>query len=197
MPYAAPRPFHTSADNAIITISLHFSPTDLNFVLFIHRGSLLDIITKFSHVNPPSTQAPASETSPDVVSIPWSEWGPPITRWFNTIETPLARAAAPAGLRWAFIAPPFGIIDITIYDFNPHNIYHAQEDEDLSGWLTIARKGHNFAHEEVFAEDVEMGLGCTVYVPREMYQFDGLLMDEERILGYYVRIWLSMVSRLY
>lgn len=105
MPYAPPRPFHTSADNAIIAISLRFTPSGLISALFIHRGSLLDIITKFSHANTPSTQAPASGTPRDVVSIPWSEWGPPISRWLDISGTAFVWALAPAGLRWAFMDP--------------------------------------------------------------------------------------------
>ena len=176
MPYAPPRPFHTSADNAIIVISPRFSSSGLIFALFIHRRSLLDIMKEFSHVNTSST-----------VSIPWSEWGPPISRWFDTNETRLAGGVAPAGLRWAFVDTSLGVTDIRIYDFNPHNIYHWNAQEDLPSWHIIARKGDNFAHDGVFAEDVEMGLGCRVYVPTELFDFDAVLMDEERLLGYRVR----------
>ncbi|KAF8329211.1 hypothetical protein F5887DRAFT_1111444 [Amanita rubescens] len=191
MPYAPSRPFHTSADNAIIVISPRFSPSGRIFALFIHRRSLLDIIEKFSHVNTPSTQAPASGTPRDVVSIPWSEWGPPISRWLDTDETPPAGAVAPAGLRWAFIDSSFGVTDMRIYDFNPHNIYWRAQ-EYLQSRHIIARKGDNFAHcDGVFAEDVEMGLGCTVYMLPQWYDFHGVLMDEERLLCYNLSSWSS------
>ncbi|KAF8329212.1 hypothetical protein F5887DRAFT_1142549 [Amanita rubescens] len=101
IPYSPPRPFQTSADNAIIVVSLHFMSPGLTFALFIHCRSLLDIITKFSHTNMPSTQAPASGTPRDVVSIPWSEWGPPISRWLDINQTLLAGDVVPAGLRFA------------------------------------------------------------------------------------------------
>src|SRR6266576_7171298 len=86
--------------------------------------------------------------------------------------------------------PIIGLTGIMIY---AHNIYRAQE-EDLPRRHTIARMGDNFAHDGVFAEEVEMGLSCTAYGLPETFNFDGLLMDEEGMLGYNVRIWFGMVS---
>ena len=34
-----------------------------------------------------------------------------------------------------------------------------------------------------------MGLGCTVYTAPEVYNFDGLLMEEERLLGLKVCVY--------
>ena len=190
MPYAPPRLFHTSADDGIIVISLQVMPYNSVFTIFIRRRSLLDIATKFSR-----TQAPASGTPPgDVVSIPWSEWGPPISRWLDTNQRDLTSSVAPTAVRWVLIDLSFGLLwDIAIYDFNPHNIYHAQED--LPGRYVIVGKGHTF-DDEAFTEEFKMGLGCTVYEPPEKYDFDRVLVDEERMLGYKVRIWYGMVSRL-
>ena len=190
MPYAPPRLFHTSADDGIIVISLQVMPYNSVFTIFIRRRSLLDIATKFSR-----TRAPASGTPPgDVVSIPWSEWGPPISRWLDTNQRDLTSSVAPTAVRWVLIDLSFGsLCDIAIYDFNPHNIYHAQED--LPGRYVIVGKGHTFDDED-FTEEFKMGLGCTVYEPPEKYDFDRVLVDEERMLGYKVRIWYGMVSRL-
>ncbi|KIL54740.1 hypothetical protein M378DRAFT_174101 [Amanita muscaria Koide BX008] len=38
-------------------------------------------------------------------------------------------------------------------------------------------------HEGVFSEEVYMGLKCVVYHAPGEYDFDGVLMDEERLVG--------------
>ena len=52
----------------------------------------------------------------------------------------------------------------------------------------IERKGDRLGRGHAFAEDIEMGLGCTIYTAPESYDFDGLLMEEERLLGLKVRM---------
>jgi len=83
---------------------------------------------------------------------------------------------------------------IRIIDFNPYNIHRACVDHDddddglLKGEMVIERKGDYLGRGHAFAEDIEMGLGCTIYTAPELYDFDGLLMEEERLLGLKVRV---------
>ncbi len=81
---------------------------------------------------------------------------------------------------------------IRIIDFNPYNIHLACMDvkrgQDLTGEMVIERKGDHLGRGHAFAEDIEMGLGCTIYTAPELYDFDGLLMEEERLLGLKVRV---------
>jgi len=53
----------------------------------------------------------------------------------------------------------------------------------LPGELVIRGKGEYFDHGNIFAEDIKMGLGCVIYTAPEKWDFDKLLMEEERLLG--------------
>ena len=131
-------------------------------------------------------------------SIPWSDWGPPISRWFDDDQTQTRWITVSAGQRWAVLDPfeDHGSIKsrIRIIDFNPYNINRAIAvsggggGQDLEGEMVIERKGDHLGRGHAFAEDIEMGLGCTIYTAPESYDFDGLLMEEERLLGLKVRM---------
>ncbi|KAF8673473.1 hypothetical protein AX14_005391 [Amanita brunnescens Koide BX004] len=74
-----------------------------------------------------------------------------------------------------------GRYQISIIDFNPYNIHNVPSD--LPGKLIVERRGTLLSHGNTFAEDIEMGLGCIVYTAPEVYDFDGLLVEEERLVG--------------
>ncbi|KAF8344628.1 hypothetical protein F5887DRAFT_969911 [Amanita rubescens] len=142
-----------------------------------------------------STSSSSSDSSSlggtyGVYSIPWSEWGPPISRWFDDDQTQTRWITVSAGQRWAVLDPSEednGMKSrIRIIDFNPYNIHRAcvvVDHDGLAGEMVIERKGDYLGRGHAFAEDIEMGLGCTIYTAPELYDFDGLLMEEERLLG--------------
>ena len=93
-----------------------------------------------------------------------------------------------AGQRWAVLnSVDNGCYQISIIDFNPYNIHNVPSD--LPGKLIIERRGTLLSHGNTFAEDIEMGLGCIVYTAPEVYDFDWLLMEEERLVGLKVCIY--------
>ena len=53
---------------------------------------------------------------------------------------------------------------------------------DLRGKLVVEQP-ETLLSCSIFAEDIEMGLGYTIYTAPEVYDFDGLLMEEERLVG--------------
>lgn len=127
-------------------------------------------------------------------SFPWSAWGPPISRWFDDDQSLTRWITTSAGQRWAALKP----VDrehyrISIIDFNPYNIHHAPSD--LPGELAVERQGTFLIHGDAFAENIRMGLSCMIYTAPELYDFDGLLMEEERLLGLKVCVY-AMALRL-
>lgn len=93
-----------------------------------------------------------------------------------------------SGQRWAVLDNrPTGNRRLKIIDFNPYNVYRAQDslagEVGEVGEVVVQQKGEYFDHDNTFAEDIKMGLGCVVYTAPEMYDFRGVLMDEERLLG--------------
>jgi len=187
-----------------------FGPT---FALFMRRRSLLETITNLTRkgVPPPfdvrhhfnaelinysgtpfsfsfsmtgSQAASSHREGYSVKSIPWSEWGLPVSRWIDAGNRARTWTTTPAGQRWVRLEP----VDdgdekhrVSIIDFNSYNVYNPQDN--LPGDLVVGRKGDYFDHGGVFAEEIKMGLGCTIYTAPEVYDYDTWFMDEENVLG--------------
>jgi len=119
-----------------------------------------------------------------VNSIPWSGWGPPISRWLDAGDNTETWITTSAGQRWVRLEP----VDdgderyqVSIIDFNPYNVHNLQDN--LPGNLVVGRKGDYFDHRNVFAEEIKMELGCTIYTAPEVYGYDMWFMDDENVLG--------------
>ena len=217
IPHTPPRPFHTSADNAIIITVVHIASVldvSTTFTLVMHRRALLDTITNLTSpdkllplnlrphfnntlVSKPDHDMPYSLSSAVSTSfqephnlggrygwypIPWSEWGPSISRWFVNQQSPTEWITISAGQRLAVLDPADdGRHRISIIDFNPYNIHNVPSD--LPGKVIVERRGAFLSHGGAFTEDIEMGLSCIIYTAPETYDFDGLLMEEERLVG--------------
>jgi len=108
-----------------------------------------------------------------VNSIPWSKWGPPISRWLDAGKSARTWTVISAGQRWVRLEPVDDHEEryqLSIIDFNPHNVYNPQKN--LPGELVVRRKRDYFDHGNVFAEEIEMGLGCMTYMAPEVYGYD-------------------------
>jgi hypothetical protein len=71
-------------------------------------------------------------------------------------------------------------------DFNPHNLWkHAEMMTQLrgEGEDNVINEMGQLDHKGVFSEEVHMGLKCVVYRAPDEYDFDLVLMDEQRLLG--------------
>ncbi|KAM6495009.1 hypothetical protein JOM56_009632 [Amanita muscaria] len=177
MPYYPPRPLFPSSENSIITVNLLFShdiPILMPFAykLVMHRRALLDMVQKW--------------TSP---SLPEQEdWGPPISRWFRLNTTYHMRIPQSNGQRCVFLDPnPHDKrkCTVSVADFNLHNIKRNAEmmahgEEENEEELEILPEG------SLFLKKVYMGLKCVVYHAPGEYEFDAVMMDEERLLGFKV-----------
>ncbi|KAF8335207.1 hypothetical protein F5887DRAFT_1079286 [Amanita rubescens] len=202
-------------ETMIMTIvSIDISPNQFGpkFALFMRRRSLLETIANLTRtgVPPPfdvrhhfnkamnyndsgmpyslSFAMDVEEASGEaysVNSIPWSEWGPPISRWLDAGNRARTTVMTSAGQRWTRLAPVDDDDEryrVSIINFNPYNVYNAQDN--LPGWLVVGRKGDYFDHGNLFAEEIEMGLGCTIYTAPEVYDWHHLwLMDDESVFG--------------
>ncbi|KAM6499995.1 hypothetical protein JOM56_005503 [Amanita muscaria] len=197
-PYLPHRPFFPSPENSIIVASLRFSSTSLfqrrryaSYTLVMHRRS--------------STTSSKSQCS--FLQVKWTDWGPPISRWFQ-VKAIQAQFITSFGQRCAFLFPnprDRRKTIVSVVDFNPHNVrrnaememrLRGGEGEDNGG------NGNNeegkeeededeleiLDHEGVFSEEVYMGLKGVVYHAPDEYDFNQLLMDEERLLGLKVSI---------
>ncbi|KIL68576.1 hypothetical protein M378DRAFT_158394 [Amanita muscaria Koide BX008] len=133
----------------------------------------------------------------NILQVQWADWGPPISRWLLGKET-RTWINQSTGQRCVFL--DHHPRDKTKYlvavaDFNLPNIRRNAEMAQLRG--EGEGNGNNgegkkeekedeleiLNHEGVFSEEVYMGLKCVVHHAPGEYDFHGVVMDEERLLG--------------
>ncbi|KAG6907494.1 hypothetical protein DXG01_008689 [Tephrocybe rancida] len=173
-------PFHPTSEDAIAIFNVHIRNAEGtaprgDLTMFVHRAALLRL---------------CESRGSDGETVDWEAWGPPVTRWMDTGAVPWWITTT-TGQRCVLGAtnmgpPPF----IEILDFNPWTVKRTLGD----GWDSELVEGRRSVHlepsvisSEVFQSTVE---GCLPYVSiartssEDMsFQFDGVLMDEERFLG--------------
>ncbi|KAM6499814.1 hypothetical protein JOM56_005322 [Amanita muscaria] len=198
MPYLPPQSFFSSPENSIIMVTLRMessprtrdSPTFPTSHIFADSG--LSYVT--------SGLATKSSTSRcTFLQVPWAKWGPPISRWFQVSETHARWTGHSNGQRCAFLDPT--PLDreksvVSVVNFNSYNF--ARNAAMMARLQTGENNGSNgnkgkedgeegefeiLDHKGVFSEEVYMGLKCAVYRTPDEYDFDLVLMDEERLLG--------------
>ncbi|KIL55617.1 hypothetical protein M378DRAFT_17777 [Amanita muscaria Koide BX008] len=124
------------------------------------------------------------------LQVQWADWGPPISRWFRVAEgRGIISTSTSAGQRCALLlprAPDRGLRRsiVSVVDFNPHNFRGSSNGNDKEG-MTEEEEAELeiFDHGDRFSEEVYMGLKCVVYNAPDEYDFDAVLVDEERLLG--------------
>jgi hypothetical protein len=72
---------------------------------------------------------------------------------------------------------------IVIYDFNPYHIFDDDEEDDSNYSVQTWSEIRGDEEGGPFDEDVWCGLPFRVIKSSEMYDYDAVLLDEERIIG--------------
>jgi hypothetical protein len=195
MPYST-QPFHSSPMDAIVIIKLRVQGIGADvpentFSIFVHRRALLELCSGIT--SSPALQ-PDDATDIDIDEIPWDLWGPFLTRWLEAGFIPISWITTTCGQRCVFRLTrsrdePSGI---GVLDFNPMSVKRAALGQGSRPILCIIEPGE-IVHTS-FQEPVISGLPCACYVLSEMFNYDGLLMDEERLIGLDVRFRLHFQS---
>ncbi|KAM6497444.1 hypothetical protein JOM56_007917 [Amanita muscaria] len=172
-----------------------------------HPGSRDSPTLAISQISPTSPTSHSSSGSAPSTSrynnlrVKWADWGPPTSRWFQVNKSHRGWINQSTGQRFAFLGPnPRDKTKciVRVADFNLHNVKRnadammAQrrgegEDNggnDNNGEGKKEEELEKLDHEGVFSEEVCMGLKCVVYHAPGEYDFDIVLMDEERLLGF-------------
>ncbi|KAF8880301.1 hypothetical protein BD779DRAFT_1549491 [Infundibulicybe gibba] len=177
------RPFRTSPQQNIIIFYICTESVfidSFSLTLVVHRHSLVDLINKhLPQVSPEDIQQP----------LPWESWGPSIARWFVSNGTSTRWITRSAGQRFVSIpsAAAQSPCPITVYDFNPCNVakmknylenrpnpnmFYNDREEELGGDAVY-----------IFETPVRSALPYCGTRSERAYDYDGVLMDEERLLG--------------
>ena len=210
LPAPSKRPFRDKAEDAIILFSVlvedmqlhpaqfHF-PETRPFTFIVHRRALFAHIPDAHRDSAPFCSTP--EPAPATVQVPWEAWGPAATRWFEGDPASMRWITTTAGQR-AVTMEDGAPTPIIVRDFNPYAVRSAcawalasghSQDRDWSKELPngnqMLLKVEDSVLEagSVFKDDVRSSLPYVEVVTRAEYQYEGVLIDEERILGLKVR----------
>lgn len=188
----ARRPFRDAPADAIIIFDLlvqDFSPLVLGhitaFCFVVHRRALL------AHVRPAQLDVFAT---PDTVE--WAAWGPRATRWFDGDELTMRWITTTAGQRYVSMAAA-ELAPIRVRDFNPHAVRRAGAGGEAvrlpsGNTLRVVTGSSVITSSDLFQDDLESALPYVETVTEAEYSYDGVLMDEERILGLKVcTLWIA------
>ncbi|KAJ6481753.1 hypothetical protein C8R45DRAFT_1002937 [Mycena sanguinolenta] len=166
--YRRPRrmPFHSSADDAILSIQLKFARPGMhiqNFMLFVHRRALLALL---------DAHAPGDSCS-------YTEWGPDICRWINATGMSTAWITMASGQRCVLL-PQLLPKPFIMLDFNPTKLVPS----DIKGIIDMPPDSDPFEGSGIWAEPVGSRLRCH-YAGSSM-SFDsyrGASLDDHRIIA--------------
>jgi len=189
------RPFHQSSEDAIILFQICAANLVHRYAykFFIHRKALLEICDqrrakieesrfRVEDVNSGLSKLVIEDTT--TIAIPWSSWGPPVTRWFYVRSARWITNTA--GQRGVLVHPTHR--QYVVLDFNPENLRRA-ENKLRSSSLTINNRIHccrsweTLQIDDVFQDPVLSKLPFVAYTLENAHAWDGALMDEERVLG--------------
>ena len=200
IPFPSDRPFHDKAEDAIVifNIAYDFSMTRRDWlILIVHRRALLAHIPATHRACTPFRCTP--EPTPAVVEVPWSAWGPPATRLFLGNPMSVHCIETTAGQRAVMLEDRMPT-PIILRDFNPYAVRTARTlapeseqgnwSKQLSNgnWMTLNVEDSVLIAGSIFEEDVRSSLPFVEIVTQDVYNYDGVMIDDQRILGFNVRL---------
>ncbi|KIK54672.1 hypothetical protein GYMLUDRAFT_898711 [Collybiopsis luxurians FD-317 M1] len=197
------RPFRSSPEESIMVFHLNIAPIDpripVPFIFFAHRRTFLNLLL-------------LSER-PKTAMMPWANWGPPVTRWLHARAIPTEWITTTSGSRYAFISSHAPALpqQVVLFDFNQNHVRKVAMDKRRSDppyrgvfgqfleeveattntlkpqklWqrIWIEDKPDTYEQLKVFKEEVGGRLPYVAVKSKQVYDFHGILMDDERLLG--------------
>ena len=204
IPAPSNRPFRNKPEDAIILFSVLIEerPVDFQFrqtrpfIFIVHRRALLNHIPAAHRACAPFCSTP--EPAPETVQVPWEAWGPSVTRWFEGDSALMRWITTTAGQR-AVTMEDGASSPIIVRDFNPYAVRSARARAAAGGrlqqgddWIEKRPNGNVMGLKvdesvldagSVFKDDVRSSLPYVEVVTLAEYRYQGVFMDEERILG--------------
>jgi hypothetical protein len=187
LPYST-QPYNSSPMDAIIIFNLRVQGvgvviTGNTFSIFVHRRALLELCQD-------TTISPPQSDDDDTPVIPWRRWGPAITRWLGTGVMPTRWITTTSGQRCVFRLAGTGdeLSPIVVLDFNPTSVKRA-----AVGILSVVKLQSKIVHR-AFKMPIISNLPYVCFASPDVFNYDGILMDEERLIGLQVRSSLRFHS---
>lgn len=180
-------PVHSLPEKALVQFRMYLQAQggEDSFVLFTfvaHREDLLGALN-LGH---------GSAESGDISVIPWREWGPDATRWNDANETDTAWRAAVAGQRQILISRDRPR-HIRVRDYNRPAVQKmliaSRANSSNQGRCKVVIEESTTSHQGCFQSDIRSSLPYVEVSSAETFDYDGVLMDEEHIIGLTVSIF--------
>ena len=165
-------PFYTSTEDSIVLFCIRVSDSEniSTLSLIVHRSALLS----------------AAWLSSDSVAIPWEECGPQVCRWIDSDDTSGFWITTTCGHRYVMIedtAPTYPSL-ISILDFNPYSIRRLELNGDLLTFRKkIVKEDHPINPIFAFQNPLWSNLPYIETFSGELFDYDGILVDGQRIIG--------------
>jgi hypothetical protein len=184
------QPFHSSSEDAIVLFNIYIIDGGSIDLLFVHRKALLVHLRPLD--SPPSSPELSSffgslygsDTVYDVGvvprPVPWTDWGPPVCRWYQRPRTHMTWITTTTGQRYVEINSFRG--SLIVLDFNPYHVRLGSRPIRGTSRL-IPRSGNGGP----FSEPVDTSLPCVLAVSTSRHAYSSVMMDDERIIGFWVR----------
>ncbi len=174
-PYPSNWPFHDKVEDAIILFSIlikgiqihpgHFHfPETHPFTFIVHCHALLDHIPPVHHACAPFSSIPKT------VQVPWEVWGITVTLWFK---------GDPASMHWIMMMAGQRAVTMEEKQAGTHG------SNGVTG-MRFSRMGTGCCLSWRIACLMRGLCSKTTYfeiVTQAEYQYEGVLIDKERILG--------------
>ena len=184
------KPFYQSAQDAImlfhIQIQIGGGFIRDTFTFFVHRNALCEIYERQCVETNSESGDPFGGTDNNPIPIPWSAWGPPITRWFPADNRNATRwITTTAGQRGVLCgSQPEVACQYIVLDFNPESLRRADAlSLDADTRIRCFRHWEAMPAEGLFKEPVIGQLPFVICASEDFYAWDGALLDEDRVLG--------------
>jgi hypothetical protein len=170
----------------------------------VHRHALLAHIPAAQRASEPFRIVSSGKSVSAPVEVPWSTWGVAATRWFESDPASVRWITTTAGQR-AVAMEDTVPTPIIVRDFNPYTVRAARARAVAKGqpqhrnwadplpngnWMALTVEESVLPAGSAFKEDVRSALPYVETVTCNKYHYEGVLIDEERILGLRVRPWI-------
>jgi len=182
------RLFANDAEKAIVIFRLLLTarPGLIRFSFVVHRSTLLRHVHE-AHPWILSNSDPPQEM-PNSPTINWDDWGTASTRWIFDDTFHTTWITTTAGQREVFLRGEPG--HIVVRDYNPVAVRRAMWEEEndvfdyMDGRRTLITDSEPLASwEHVFTSKGEHSLPCVEVESQGEFDYDGVLMDENHLLG--------------
>jgi hypothetical protein len=169
------QPFNTSADDSLMFFSLrtsHHMYGHATHSFVVHRHAFLALLS-------------AASSDPSMVDMPWASWGPLNAGWLPSSNVSHRWMMSTYGLRYVSISLDTPA-PIRIREYNPYRVQQLLAKETVPPGVTV-KMGEGIPEVGPFQEIVHSALPFVEILSSENYDFDGVMIDQERILGLRVR----------